>query len=82
MNYSRRNGLRRSWIVIFLTGLATILPAAPLFTTQLANTPPAHAAGKSNVMMILLDDLDYKTFDNMILAGRLPHIKANLYYQE
>jgi arylsulfatase A-like enzyme len=81
MDFSRRNGLRRIWIVIFLTGLATILPAAPPFNTQLASTPPARAAGKLNVLVILLDDLDYKTFDNMILADQLPQIKANLYDQ-
>ena len=64
------------------------MPASRLFypqchasTPDLTTIPHAQAAGKPNVLVILLDDLDYKTFDNMILAGQLPQIKSNLYDQ-
>src|SRR5215213_6479107 len=81
MDCTRRNVSRRIWILIILASLATILPAAPLFTGRFTTIPQAQAAGKPNVLLILLDDLDYKTFDNMILAGQLPQIKSNLYDQ-
>ena len=81
MDCTRRHVSRHIWILIILASLTTILPAVPRFTRRLTTIPHAQAAGKPNVLLILLDDLDYKTFDNMILAGQLPQITSNLYDQ-
>jgi arylsulfatase A-like enzyme len=67
--------------LILLAALTASLAALPQLTGYPAPVPQAHAAGRPNVLLILLDDLDYKTFDNLILAGQLPQIKANLYDQ-
>ena len=81
MDCTHRHVSRHIWILFILASLTTILPAVPRFTRRLTTIPHAQAAGKPNVLLILLDDLDYKTFDNMILAGQLPQIKSNLYDQ-
>jgi arylsulfatase A-like enzyme len=81
MEISRRNGLRRIWASIFLATLTLSLTILPHFAGSPMPTPQARAAGRPNVLVILLDDLDYRTFDNLIQFGQLPQIKANLYDQ-
>ncbi|HEU5097701.1 MAG TPA: sulfatase-like hydrolase/transferase [Roseiflexaceae bacterium] len=81
MDISRRNALRRIWISIFLASLTLSRAVLPQTTDQLAPVSQVRAAGRPNILVILLDDLDYRTFDNLIVAGQLPQIKANLYDQ-
>jgi arylsulfatase A-like enzyme len=67
--------------------LATSMVLILIFTLLSAATgwsqaPIAEAAAaplNQNVLLILLDDLDYLTLQRLIDAGKLPNIKANLY---